>query len=75
MASKIHSGGVLGGEAEKNTLFNASRTPQGLLLMSHLGVQNRSKRVSKTPMTSKSVLQQFWDALETDFDVFFEVSA
>ena len=31
MASKIHSGGVLGGQAEKNTFFNASRARQGPL--------------------------------------------
>ena len=45
MPSKIHSGGILGGQAEKESFFNASRTPQGLLLGSHLGVQNRSEGV------------------------------
>ena len=45
MVSKIHSGGILGGKAEKNTFLKASRTPQGPLLGGHLGGQNRSKAV------------------------------
>ena len=45
MGSKMHSGGVLEGQAEKKKFFDASRTPQGPLLGSHLGVQNRSKPV------------------------------
>ena len=34
-----------GGQAEEKSFFDTSRTPQGPLLGSHLGVQNRSKRV------------------------------
>ena len=45
MASKIHAGGLLGGQAEKNTFLKASRTPQGPLLGGYLGAQNRSKAV------------------------------
>ena len=45
MASKTYSGGDLGGHAEEKPLFNASTTPQGPLLGSHLGVENRAKRV------------------------------
>ena len=45
MASKIHSGGLPGGQTEKKTLFKASRTPQGPLLGHYLGAQNRSKAV------------------------------
>ena len=45
MASKIHSGGLLGGQAENNKFLKASRTPQGPSLGSYLGTQNRSKAV------------------------------
>ena len=45
MASKIHSGGLLGGQAEKNTFLKASRTPQGPLLGGYLEPQNCSNAV------------------------------
>ena len=45
MASKIPSGGLLGGQAGKNTFLEASRTPQGPLLGGYLGAQNRSEAV------------------------------
>ena len=45
MASKIQSGGLLGGQAEKNTFLKASRTPQGPLLGGYLGAQNRYKAI------------------------------
>ena len=45
MASKIHSGGLLGGQAEKNMFLKASRTPQGPPLGGYLGAQNLSKAV------------------------------
>ena len=45
MASKIHSGGVPGGQIEEKTFLKASRTPQGPLLGNHLGLQNRFKPV------------------------------
>ena len=35
----------MGGQAEKKTFLEASRTPQGPLLGSHLGGQNRSEAV------------------------------
>ena len=59
MGSKIHSGGVLGGQAEKKTFFNASRTPQGPLLGNHLGGQNRSKPVPEEHFGT--VLKHFGD--------------
>ena len=40
MASKIHSGDVLGGQSEKKTFFNGSRTPQGPLLGTQVGIQD-----------------------------------
>ena len=45
MASKIHSGGLLGGQAENNKFLKASRTPQAPPLGGYLGGQNRSKAV------------------------------
>ena len=45
MASKIHSGSLLGSQAEKNRFRKASRTPQGPPLGGYLGGQNRSKAV------------------------------
>ena len=45
MASQNHSGGDLGGHAEEKPFFNASTTPQGPLLGSHLGIQKRSEPV------------------------------
>ena len=79
MASRIHSGDVLGGQAEEKTFFNASRTPQGPLLGSHVGVQTGSKPVPEAfprrQMTSKNVWERFWNPLETDLEIFFEVSA
>ena len=45
IASKIHSKGLLRGQAEKNRFRKASRTPQGPPLGGYLGAQNRSKAV------------------------------
>ena len=45
MASKIQSGALMGGQAEKNTFLKASRTPQGPPLGAYWGAQNRSKAV------------------------------
>ena len=45
MPSKIPSGGLLGGRAEKNMFLEASRTPQGPPLGGYLGAKNRSKAV------------------------------
>ena len=45
MASKTHAGGLLGGQAEKNTFLEASRTPQGPPLGGYLGAKNHSKAV------------------------------
>ena len=79
MAPKIHSAGLPGGQVRKKTVLMASRTPQGPLLGGHLGVENHSKTrpgsVSKTHVTSNSVLERFWITLETDFKGNFEVSA
>ena len=45
MGAKIHSEPVLGGQAEKNRVLKASRSPQGLPLGGYLGAQNHSKAV------------------------------
>ena len=45
MVSKIYSGGLLGGQAEKNTFLKSSSMPQGPLLGGYLGAQNRCKAV------------------------------
>ena len=45
MASKINSGGLLGGQAKKKTFLNALRMPQGPPLGGYLGAQNRCKSV------------------------------
>ena len=47
MALKIHSRGLLRGQAEKKKVLKVSRTPQGSVLGSRLGVQNRSKVVKE----------------------------
>ena len=60
-ASKIHSGGLLGGQTEKNRFLQASRTP------------SRYGSASDTQLISKSVLEWFWPVLDTNFGVFFEV--
>ena len=65
MGSKIHSGGVLGGQAEKKTFFNASRTPQGPLLGSHVGVQNRSKPVPEAFPRRIWHRRAFWNGFGT----------
>ena len=45
MVSKIHCGGVQAGQAERSTIFNASRRPHRPLLAAHLKAQHRSKPV------------------------------
>ena len=64
MGSKIHSGGVLGGQAEKKTFFNASRTPQGPLLGNHLGGQNRSKPVQEVLPRRSCFRNTFWKSFD-----------
>ena len=61
MASKIHSGGFLGGQAEKELFFNASRTPQGPLLGSHFGGENRSKLVPEAFSRCMWLRTPFWN--------------
>ena len=65
MGSKIHSGGVLGGQAEKKTFFNASRTPQGPLLGNHLGCQNRSQHVPDRFPRRIWYRRAFWNGFGT----------
>ena len=67
MASKIHSGGLLGGQAEKKSFFNASRTPQGPLLGSHLGVQNRSRPLPEAFLRCIWHRKGFWHGFGTLF--------
>ena len=78
MASKIHFGGLLGGQAEKKMFLKASRTPQRPFweaIWEAKSFQTRPRSVYKTRVTSNSVLERFWNTLETDFKAFFEVSA
>ena len=65
MASKIHSGGVLGSQAEKKTDFNASRRPQEPFLGNPLGVQNRSKAVMEALPRRNGYRNAFWDGFGT----------
>ena len=54
---------------------DASRTSFGRPCGSPKSFQTRPGSVSKTHVTSNSVLERFWNPLETDFECFFEVSA
>ena len=67
MASKIHSGGLLGGQAEKKTFLKASRTPQGPPLGGYLGVQNRSKAVMEALPTRNLYRRAFWNGFGTSW--------
>ena len=55
-------------------LEEASRTSFGRPFGSRKSFQTRLGSVSKTHVTSNSVLERFWNTLETDFKAFFEVS-
>ena len=61
MASKIHSGGLLGGQAEKITFLKASRTAQGPLLGGHLGVHFLSEAVIEGLPTRNLYRRAFWN--------------
>ena len=73
MASKIHSGGVLGGQAEEKMFFNAARTPQGPLLGNHLGSQNRSKPVPEGFPRRMWYRSPFWNGFGALWRVIFEL--
>ena len=80
MAWKIHSGNMLGGQSEEKPFLTASSTSQKSFLGGHMGThrsklfQTCSRSVSKTRITSRSVLERFWKPLETNFEAFFKVS-
>ena len=65
MASKIHSGGLLGGQAKKRTFSKASRTPQAPLLGGHLGIQNPSKPVPEAFPRRMWLRTVFWNGFGT----------
>ena len=65
MASKIHSGGLLGGQPGKKTFLKASRTPQGSLLGDYLGIQNRCKPVPEAFPKRKCLRTAFWNGFGT----------
>ena len=71
LASKIHSGGLPGGQVEKNTFLKASRTPQGLPLGDYLGTQNRSKAVMEALPTRNWYRREFWSGFETSWTPIF----
>ena len=67
MGSKIHSGGLLGGQAEKKTFLIALTTPQGAPLGGYLGVQNRSKAVMEALPTHNLYRRAFWNGFGTSW--------
>ena len=63
---------VLGGQPEKNTFLKASRTPQGPLLGSYLGAQNRCKAVMEALPRRNWYRRAFWNGSGTSWIPIFE---
>ena len=61
MASKIYSGGLLGGQTEKNMFLKPSRTPQGPPLGAYLEVQNRSKTLFEVTCVLETLPGRVWN--------------
>ena len=72
MASKIHSGRLLGGQAEQKTFLKASRTPQAPPLGGHLGVQNRPEVVMEALPTRNLYRRAFWNGFGTSWTPIFK---